>query len=124
MTQQEIKKMASEIVGDGGEPNKWFVTVGPYVSYLLNPENNQYQEWASKMIPGCGEKDSTTYGPFNSLQEALDCYDEHVLDYDTGVGEVIIEDRWIGVVKEKRLHEKVEINHVEYEWDDTNFYEK
>ena len=31
MTQQEIQKMATEIIGDGQSPNKWFVTQSPYI---------------------------------------------------------------------------------------------
>jgi len=34
MTQSEIKALASEIIGDGQLPNKFFVTTGPWVTIV------------------------------------------------------------------------------------------
>lgn len=118
MTQQEIKDMARNMVGDGGTPNMWFVTVGPYVILKDDYDDSSYE-----IIDGYDkDKDAHTYGPFNSYKEALECYDDHSLDVDSGVGQVFIEDRQCGVVKEKWLTKKMVVEYEEDEVDDSKIF--
>jgi hypothetical protein len=109
MTQSEIKALASKIVGDGKSPNKWFVTAGPYC--VKGEEAVILQGFDA-------EKDVTTYGPFLSREEALECYDGLDLDANVGIGQVFIEDRKTGTVKEKFLRAKVRVVYEEDEYSD------
>lgn len=115
MTQAEIKKLASEIIGDGQSPNQWFVTTGPYI---------QKGDGEYDMIKGYTDSDSYTYGPFNDFEEAVDCYDEQELDVNYGVGQVMIEDRENGTVVEKWLTKKVVVQYVEDQRDDSRLFYK
>jgi hypothetical protein len=118
MTQQEIQKMATEIIGDGQSPNKWFVTLSPWIKYYPTPG-----ELDSKLIPGYSEKGTYTE-VFDSYEEACEAYDDEELDAGLGRGSVMIEDREIGVVKERWLTERLVIDYYEDEHDDSHFYEK
>jgi hypothetical protein len=112
MTQAEIKKLASEIVGDGESPNKFFVTVSPY--FKMQMWDGQQDD---KVLDGFdAERDMETYGPFDTLEEAQDSYDDQDLNADYGVGSVCIEDRETGTVKEKFLVGHKEIVYTESEY--------
>jgi hypothetical protein len=122
MTQQEIKKLASEMIGDDGTPNMWFVTAGPYIAVeedaSIHGEGMSYE-----LIDGYEKNsDTCTYGPFNTYEDAVECYDEQELCVDNGVGQVMIEDRQCGVVKEKWLVKKTVVQYVEDEYDDSHLY--
>lgn len=119
MTQQEIKAMAREMVGDGGTPNKWFVTTGPY--YRPNISD---PDWEFELIPGFTEKDAYTQGPFDTYEDAVACYDAESLYMDNGVGQVFIEDRQCGQVKEKWLTKRVVVEYEEDEVDDSKYFYK
>lgn len=107
MTQQEIKALASKIVGDGKSPNKWFVTAGPYCQ-----KGDDYV-----LLQGFDPvKDVTTYGPFLSPEDALECYEGLDLDANVGIGQVFVEDRKTGTVKEKFLRAKVRVVYEEDEY--------
>ena len=114
MTQTEIKKLASEMVGDGKHPNMFFVTKAPYI--IINSD--------LEIMEGYVDSDSETYGPFNSYNEALECFNETELDITLGTGQIFIEDRLVGTIKEKFLVEEVTITHYEDEYDyyDINDY--
>ena len=118
MTQSEIKKLASEIVGDGGTPNKWFVTVSPYIKYTIE-DYETYDECLSGFDP-----EGTTYGPFDTYEAANDCYGDHCLDEYEGVGSVFIEDRQNGTVKEKWLTKRNVVTYTEdeHDWSKQTFY--
>jgi hypothetical protein len=118
MTQAEIQVLASNIIGDGQSPNKWFVTQSAYVKHYVSD-----WEMDSKILKGFSDTDIHTQ-VFDSYEDALDAYDGIYLDPDLGIGSVMIEDREIGVVKEKWLTEKVVIEYVEDEHDDSDFYTK
>lgn len=94
MTQKEIQTLATEIVGDGQEPNKFFVSIN---AYFINGENEGFD-----LLKGFQDKDSSVY-VFNTLEEAEACYDDNELSPDYGIGTVTIEDRLVGTVKEKQL---------------------
>lgn len=120
MTQQEIKKMASEIVGDGQSPNKWFVTAGPYI--LVTQSDYSYSEF--ELIDGFDDSNVNTYGPFDTYEEAVECYEDQELYVDAGVGQVFIEDRQCGTVREKWLTKKMVVEYVEDEVDDSKLFYK
>ena len=122
---EEAKELARQMVGDGQSPNMWFVTVGPYIAEQIDAaiygEGMRYV-----LIEGYDrEKDTRTYGPFETYEAALECYDDHSLDINYGVGQAFIEDRKNGMVKEKWLTKRVSVEYEEEEIDDTKlFYKK
>jgi len=115
------KKMAREMVGDGQTPNLWFVTYGPYVS-----TEDKYGEDMWELIDGYdNEKDTYTFGPFATYEEALNRYDEIELDIVDGVGQAFIEDRECGTVTEKWLTRRIKVDYVQEDRDDSKqFYKK
>lgn len=94
MTQKEIQKLATEIIGDGQQPNKFFVSINPY---FANGDAEGFD-----LLEGFEDKDSSIYA-FDTLEEAQACYDDNELSADYGVGTVTIEDRLVGTIKEKQL---------------------
>jgi hypothetical protein len=111
--------LASEIIGDGKSPNVWFVTQSPY--YMKYKDG--YGE--SFLLDGFDAADySVMFGPFFSYKAACDQYDEIELEAYDGVGTVTIEDRKIGVVKEKFLEERITVDYSYNEIDDSKFYNK
>ena len=116
--QTMTKQLAREVVGDGQTPNLWFVTYGPYVAVKEGGDH--------ELIEGYDpEKDTYTYGPFASYEGARRCYDEIELDFDSGIGEAMIEDRECGVVTEKWLSQRVEVTYKQFGIDNSKvFYKK
>jgi hypothetical protein len=94
MTKKEIQKLATEIIGDGQQPNKFFVSINPY---FANGEDEGFD-----LLEGFEDKDSSIY-VFNTLEEAQARYDDNELSPEYGVGTITIEDRLVGTVKEKQL---------------------
>jgi len=118
-TAKLAKDLASEIIGDGKSPNVWFVTQSPY--YMKYKDG--YGE--SFLLDGFDAADYTVmFGPFFSYKAACDQYDEIELEAYDGVGTVTIEDRKIGVVKEKFLEERITVDYSYNEIDDSKFYNK
>jgi len=116
-TAKLAKDLASEIIGDGKSPNVWFVTQSPY--YMKYKDG--YGE--SFLLDGFDAADYTVmFGPFFSYKAACDQYDEIELEAYDGVGTVTIEDRKIGVVKEKFLEERITVDYSYNEIDDSKFY--
>ena len=119
MIQEQIKQMAREMVGDGGAPNKWFVTYGPYVMVYKDGERDY------ELIEGYNEnEDVFTYGPFDTYEDAVECYDEQELYARIGIGQVMIEDRQCGVVREKWLTKRMVVEYEEEELDDSKLFYK
>ena len=118
-TAKLAKDLASEIIGDGKSPNVWFVTQSPY--YMKYKDG--YGE--SFLLDGFDVAEySVMFGPFFSYKAACDQYDEIELEAYDGVGTVTIEDRVIGVVKEKFLEERITVDYSYNEVDDSKFYNK
>jgi hypothetical protein len=116
-TAKLAKDLASEIIGDGKSPNVWFVTQSPY--YMKYKDG--YGE--SFLLDGFDASEySVMFGPFFSYKDACAQYDEIELEAYDGVGTVTIEDRKIGVVKEKFLEERITIDYSYNEIDDSKFY--
>ena len=114
MTQQEVKKLASEIIGDGQLPNKFFVTESSNILVTDEFGDKNYE-----ILPGYEEEPSYTFGPFDTLEEALAAYDDADLDIYEGIGSVVIEDRLTGQIKEKTLEKIVRTDYSYVEYDDT-----
>lgn len=114
------KELARELVGLGkdGRPvkNLWFVTEGPY--HMVNNDGDSDYE----LLDGYSDEDTHTYGPFLSYEDACEKYDELGLDAYSGVGQVCIEDRWCGQVKEKFLVKKIVIDYDYDENDDSHLF--
>jgi hypothetical protein len=119
-TAKLAKDLASEIIGDGKSPNVWFVTQSAY--YMKYKDG--YGE--SFILDGydAPEEYNKMYGPFFTYSDACAKYDEIELDHYDGVGTVTIEDRKIGVVKEKFLEERITVDYSYNEVDDSKFYNK
>ena len=116
-TAKLAKDLASEIIGDGKSPNVWFVTQSPY--YMKYKDG--YGE--SFLLDGFDASDySVMFGPFFTYKDACAQYDEIELEAYDGVGTVTIEDRKIGVVKEKFLEERITVDYSYNEIDDSKFY--
>ena len=114
MTQEEIKKLASEIIGDGQLPNKFFVTESPNIFVTGEFGGTDYET-----IEGYEEAPSYTFGPFDTYEEALAAYNDSDLDFHEGVGSVMIEDRLTGTIQEKSLEKIVRIDYSYVEYDDS-----
>jgi len=112
--QEKAKKLASKFIGDGESPNKFFVTTGPYVRLETNGEFGEDY----RIIEGFTTWDSETFGPFSNYDDALEFYTGIELDADFGVGQVFIEDRQVGTIREKFLKEKIAVTYVEDEVND------
>jgi hypothetical protein len=76
----------------------------------------------SFLLQGYDESYSVMHGPFFTYKDACAMYDEIDLEPYDGIGTVTIEDRKIGVVKEKFLEEKITVDYNYNEVDDSKFY--
>ena len=117
MTQQEIKKLASEIIGDGQLPNRFFVTESSNILVT-----NEFGDKDYETIEGYEKEPSYTYGPFDTIEEALAAYDEADLDIYEGVGCIYIEDRLTGQIKEKTLEKIIRTDYSYVEYDNTKLF--
>jgi ABC-type glycerol-3-phosphate transport system substrate-binding protein len=119
-TQEEIRKLATEVIGDGGKPNLWFITQSPYCK-----AQDYYEHYSmyDELLPGYNDYDSYTE-VFESYEEAVEAFEDIELDPVLGVGTVYMEDREIGVVREKWLVKKVIVCYEEDEQDDSDYYNK
>lgn len=114
-TKTEVKALASQVIGDGGSPNMFFVSTYPHVYVVDEFGDGEFQkvDWLEEEY----RKDYIhTYGPFHSYSEAQKVYDELELDLYTGICGVCMEDRLTGNIKEKFLRKVVK---VDYHFDET-----
>jgi hypothetical protein len=116
ITNEEAKQMATEMVGDGQSPNRFFVTTSGY--YTVYDEGGNPE---SEMLDGYEESDSETR-VFDTFEEAERCYNDVDLDIYNGVGSVMIEDRTTGTIKEKSLTKVVKVDYSMIEHDDSKFF--
>ena len=109
LNEAQIKELATEIVGDGKDPNKFFVTVSPYFAV------NSNDAFESELLDGYTDKDTETR-LFNTFEQANEYYNSVDLDPYEGIGTVMIEDRKTGTIKQKELSKivKVEYSYNEY----------
>lgn len=116
MTNQEVKDLAREIIGDGQMPNKFFVTYGPYYH-----EVDEYGDYDSHILDGYQDSDTETR-VFDTLEEAEAYYNDIDPDIYDGIGQVTIEDRLTGTIKEKALKKIVRVEYILTEVDDTKLF--
>lgn len=101
-----IKELATKIVGDGKSPNKWFVTVA-YGWYVPLPKDEGEEP---EMIQADNALESTTL-LFTRKQDAMDFFHAVKIREDltevkgNDISQVIVEDRKNGTVCEKHLHQ-------------------
>jgi hypothetical protein len=116
-TAKLAKDLATEIIGDGKSPNVWFVTQSPYFMKYKDGYGESF------LLDGFDASEySVMFGPFFSYKDACAQYNEIDLEPYDGVGTVTIEDRTIGVVKEKFLEERITVDYAYNEVDDSKFY--
>jgi hypothetical protein len=116
-TAKLAKDLAMNIIGDGKSPNVWFVTQSPYFMKYKDGYGESF------LLDGFDAAEySVMFGPFFSYKDACAQYDEIELEAYDGVGTVTIEDRKIGVVKEKFLEERITVDYSYNEIDDSKFY--
>jgi len=119
LSESQIKQLATEIIGDGKDPNKFFVTVSPYFTV----DNNDYgdpcnMELESELLDGYTDKDIETRF-FDTFEQANEYYNSVDLDPYDGIGTVMIEDRKTGTIKQKELTKVVKVEYSYNEYDDS-----
>ena len=114
MTQQEIKELAQNTVGDRQEPNHFFVTSSPWIM-VTDAEDS------SEIIEGYSVEDYETQ-VFYTYEEAKAAYKNIDLDFYSGIGSVLLEDRKTGIIAEKRLEKVVRIDYSYTEEDDSKYF--
>ena len=107
MTQAEIKALASEIIGDGQLPNKFFVTTGPWVTTV-----DEFGDLESELLDGFNESDTWTQ-VFDTYEEANKHFESIELDIYDGTAQVLLEDRLTGVINETRLEKVMRVDYVQ-----------
>ena len=112
LTQVQINELAKEIVGDGKDPNKFFVTVSPYFAV------NSNDAFESELLDGYTKEDTETR-LFDTFKQANEYYNSVDLDPYAGVGTVMIEDRKTGTIKQKELSKVVRVDYSYNEYDDS-----
>ncbi len=117
MNQLEKRALASEIVGDGKAPNKFFVTSGPWISIV--DEYGDQQD--SELLDGYEATDSITE-VFDTYEEANEYYKSFELDIYEGVSQIILEDRLTGTIKEISLQKVIKVDYVEREHSDAKLF--
>jgi len=103
MTQKEIKALASEIVGDGQMPNKFFVTTSPYVMNV-----GEFGDRDFELLENFTKNDSWTQ-VFDTYEEANKYFNDVELDEWAGIGQVYLEDRLSGTIKESYLEKIIKV---------------
>lgn len=106
LTNAEAEEMAKEMVGDGGSPNRYFVTATPYC--YTNPDDTEM----SPMVDN-PSRHLTVTRAFDSLEAATEYYEDVSLSVPMSIGNVMIEDRQTGMIHEKFL--RAEIKYVKVE---------
>ena len=107
MTQAEKRKLASEIIGDGQLPNKFFVTTGPYVTIV-----DEFGDQDSEMLKGFSDTDVWT-DVFDTYEEANKHFENIELDIYDGIAQIMLEDRLTGVIKEVSLEKVMKVDYVQ-----------
>lgn len=107
MTQSEIKKLASEIIGDGQLPNKFFVTTSPWVTIV-----DEFGDQEFELLDGFYEGDTWTQ-VFDSYEEANKHFENIELDIYDGTAQIMLEDRLTGVIKEVSLEKVIKVDYVQ-----------
>ena len=122
LSEAQIKQLAKEIVGDGKDPNKFFVTVSSYFTVDNDEHGDPYNmELESELLDGYTDKDTSTL-LFDTFEQANEYYNSVDLDPYDGVGSVMIEDRKTGTIKQKKLTKVVRVDYSYSEIDDSKMF--
>lgn len=101
----EAAELAKKLVGDGKDPNMFFVTVSN--DYMFFDEENNLTAYSDfpKNAPVKVEDriEVETFGPFDVFLDAMKKVDELDLSETTGSRYVMLEDRKVGLIYEKFL---------------------
>lgn len=104
------EESAKAMIGDGKEPNKYWVTVSSDY-FVYNPAVEGF-DWAGDVYPDHQVGKGETYGPFDTFGEAMQKFEEEVNGLveptEEGNHGAIIEDRISGVIYEGIYHETTE----------------
>jgi tyrosine-protein phosphatase YwqE len=92
----------------------FFVTSSPYYY-----EVDEYGDQESQLLDGFDNDSSLETQAFDTYEEAEAYYNDIELDIYDGIGQVTIEDRLAGTIKEKALKKIVRIEYILIEVDDT-----
>ena len=95
-----VSELATKIVGDGKKPNKWFITLG-YGWYFPKDSEDMVQ------VENSMESITMLFTVKSQAEEMFNSFKIHGIDKVTGetIGQVTLEDRLNGVVKEKNLRQ-------------------
>jgi hypothetical protein len=107
MTQAEKKLLATQIVGDGQSPNRFFVTTSPYVTIV-----DEFGDQDSEMLKGFNDDDVWTE-VFDTYEEANKHFENIELDIYDGIAQIMLEDRLTGVIKEVSLEKVMKVDYVQ-----------
>lgn len=117
---ENLNELARKMVGDGGDPNCFFVTLGYGHIYDDNKED-------SYIVDGYMQKNSETILKTDSLEEAMDTVEEYELDteeQENMLTQIMVEDRKNGTVYEKSIHKNEDGDLYEHEIDDRKMLEE
>lgn len=117
LTDDSPEALAVKMVGDGQDPNKFFVTLSP----CFMVESDEAGEMYAEYLDGYSEKDKQTR-MFDTFEEANECYNLNDLNHYEGVCSVTMEDRKTGTIKEKYLLKVISIDYEEVEQDDSKTF--
>ena len=117
LSEASPENLAVEMVGDGKDPNKFFVTVSP----CFMVESDEVGEVYSEYLDGYSEKDKQTF-MFDTFEEANECYNLQDLNHYEGVCSVTMEDRKTGTIKDKYLLKVISVEYQEVEQDDSKTF--
>ena len=107
MTQAEKRELASEIIGDGQLPNKFFVTTAPWVTIV-----DEFGDQDSEMLEGFSDMDVWTE-IFDTYEDANKYFSSIELDIYDGTAQILLEDRLTGVIKEVSLEKVMKVDYVQ-----------
>jgi hypothetical protein len=112
---KEVAEKAVKLVGDGNEPNLFFVTVNNDYVFLDEDRNttdhyfNDPDNAKKAPIKIEDHIEMEVFGPFETLKEAMDKSKEIDLNEEIGPRSVIVEDRKSGTIYERYLEAKRKI---------------
>lgn len=120
---KEVAELAKKVIGDGKEPNQFFVTVSNDFMFNMDDDVTSYSASPKKSPIKLEDKvEVETFGPYSSAKDALKKANEIDLSEDAGPRYVMIEDRKSGQVYEKFLKAQQKVVWTEEVNDDLKQY--
>ena len=102
---KEAAELAKKVVGDGKDPNQFFVTVSNDYMFFNEEHNLTAYSDSPKTAPVKVEDhiEVETFGPFDEFADAMKKVQELDLSETTGPRYIMMEDRKVGLIYEKFL---------------------